>query len=143
MTPSHVLVPLDGSPLASEALNHALEIFDCQITVLNIVTPLDGGMSEGSVFEVNQDRVDDADDQATELVEAARQRVASDNQSVKTVIKTGDPSETILAYIETYDVDHIVMGSHGEDGSELKRRLLGTVSTAVIGEASIPVTIIR
>ncbi|EMA48151.1 UspA domain-containing protein [Halococcus salifodinae DSM 8989] len=100
-------------------------------------------MSEGSVFEVNQDRVDDADDQATELVEAARQRVASDNQSVKTVIKTGDPSETILAYIETYDVDHIVMGSHGEDGSELKRRLLGTVSTAVIGEASIPVTIIR
>jgi nucleotide-binding universal stress UspA family protein len=39
MAPSHVLVPLDGSPLADEALTQALELFDCRVTVLNVVTP--------------------------------------------------------------------------------------------------------
>lgn len=37
MTLSHVLVPLDGSPLAEDALEYALDVFDCKVTVLNIV----------------------------------------------------------------------------------------------------------
>ena len=41
MAPTHLLVPLDGSPLADEALTYALETFDCQITVPNVVAPLD------------------------------------------------------------------------------------------------------
>ncbi|MDJ1434613.1 universal stress protein [Halostagnicola sp. A-GB9-2] len=45
MVPSHVLVPLDGSPLATDALEHSLEVFDCEITILNVVTPLDEHMT--------------------------------------------------------------------------------------------------
>ncbi len=56
MTLTHVLVPLDGSPLADEALTYALETFDCRITVLNVVAPLDTGMSEGGVLEPDADR---------------------------------------------------------------------------------------
>ena len=41
MAPSHVLVPLDGSPLADAALEEAMETYDCRITVLNVVTPID------------------------------------------------------------------------------------------------------
>ncbi len=48
---SHVLVPLDGSPLADEALTYAMDTFDCRITVLNVVAPLDTGMSERGVLE--------------------------------------------------------------------------------------------
>jgi nucleotide-binding universal stress UspA family protein len=140
---SHVLVPLDGSPLASDALDHALETFDCRITVLNIVKPLDEGMSEGAAFVSDRERLADAEDRAAELVAAARQRVGPVSQSVETVIDTGDPAEAILAYVESHDVDHIVMGSHGGDGGKLRRRLLGTVSTAVIAEAPIPVTVVR
>ncbi len=47
MEPSHVLVPLDGSPLADAALTHAFSVFECPVTVLNVVTRLDSGMSEG------------------------------------------------------------------------------------------------
>lgn len=43
MPPSHVLVPLDGSPLSDEAFAEAVELFDCQVTVPNVVTPTDGG----------------------------------------------------------------------------------------------------
>lgn len=143
MTPSHVLVPLDGSRLADDALAHALETFDCRITVLNVVTPLDGTMSEGSAFATGPDRLDDADDRASELVAAARERVGPVDQPVETAVETGDPSEEILAYVERHDVDHVVMGSHGEGRGELRRRLLGTVSTGVLAEASVPVTVVR
>jgi nucleotide-binding universal stress UspA family protein len=141
--PSHVLVPLDGSRLASEALEYALATFDCRVTVLNVVTPLDRGMSEGSAFVIDQDRLDEADERARKLVDAARRRVGTTDRSVETVVETGDPSETILAYVEAHDVDHVVMGSHGEEAGELRRRLLGTVSTAVLGGASVPVTVVR
>jgi nucleotide-binding universal stress UspA family protein len=143
VAPEHVLVPLDGSRLADEALAHALETFDCRITVLNVVTPIDGAMSEGSVLTVDQDRLAEAEERAEELVEGARRRADSDARPVETVVETGDPAETILEYAETHDVDHIVMGSHGDEGGEIARRLLGTVSTAVVGEAPVPVTVVR
>ena len=45
MAPSHVLVALDGSPLSEAALEYALETFDCDVTVLNVVTPIEAGMA--------------------------------------------------------------------------------------------------
>lgn len=44
VAPSHVLVPLDGWPLAEAALSHALDVFDCRVTVPNVVTPLGSDM---------------------------------------------------------------------------------------------------
>lgn len=141
MAPSNVLVPLDGSPLATEALAHALETFDCPITVLNVVTPLDSGTIEGPLLDVDEDRLREAETRVERLVEQTRS--GREDRPVETVVETGDPAETILAYAESHDVDHIVLGSHSEDGGELRRRLLGTVSTAVIGEAGVPVTVIK
>ena len=74
MAPSHVLVPLDGSPLADDALVHALDTFDCQVTVLNVVTPLDSPMSEGGVLEPGEDRREGARERANTVVESAKQR---------------------------------------------------------------------
>ncbi|QLH76314.1 universal stress protein [Halosimplex rubrum] len=143
MTPSHVLVPLDGSPLADEALAHALETFDCRITVLNVVTPLDASMSEGGVLEPDERRREDARERTQSLVESARGAAAEGDRTVETVVETGDPAETILAAAEDMDVDQIVMGGHGGDRSDIGRRLLGTVATTVVGEAPVTVTVVR
>ena len=138
-----MLVPLDGSELADEALDHALETFDCRVSVLNVVTPIDGAMSEGAGLGTDRERLEAADERATELVGAARDRAESADRTVETVVESGDPAETILAYVDAHDVDHVVMGSHGDDGSAIARRLLGTVATAVVGEAPVPVTVVR
>jgi nucleotide-binding universal stress UspA family protein len=143
MPPSHVLVPLDGSPLADRALVHALETFDCQTTVLNVVQPLDSGMSEGGVLTTDDERLADARDRAETLVARAEQRATELDGVVETAVETGDPAETILAYVEAHDVDHVVMGGHGGTKSDLARRLLGTVATAVVGEAPVTVTVVR
>jgi nucleotide-binding universal stress UspA family protein len=143
MAPSHVLVPLDGSPLADEALVHALETFDCRVTVLNVVTPVDTGMSEGGVLGADDDREEMASDRAETIIERGKRRASEAGRTVERAVETGDPAETILSYAEDNDIDHIVMGSHGKDGSDLVRRLLGTVATAVVTEAPVTVTVVR
>jgi nucleotide-binding universal stress UspA family protein len=139
--PSHVLVPLDGSPLADDALVHALETFDCRVTVLNVVTPLDSGMSEGGVLD-GADRRETARERAADLSERARGRSAA-GREVETAVETGDPAETILDYAAAADVDHIVMGGHGGPRRGVAARLLGTVATTVVGEAPTTVTVVR
>lgn len=141
--PSHVLVPLDGSPLADDALDYALAVFDCQITVLNVLTPLNAGMSESGILETDEDRLAEAQERAETLIEAASVHAQRGDRTVETAIETGDPAETILSYIDDSTVDHIVMGSHGEIESSTLRRLLGTVATTVVGESPVPVTVIR
>ncbi|WP_281194460.1 universal stress protein [Halorubrum sp. F4] len=143
MAPDHVLVPLDGSPLAEEALAHALATFDCPVTVLNVITPLDADMAESGVLEPDEKREREARERAQRLVEDAQERTATEDRTVETTVETGDPAETILAYVETHDVDHVVMGGHGGERGSIARRLLGTVATTVVGEAPVTVTVVR
>jgi nucleotide-binding universal stress UspA family protein len=140
---SHVLVPLDGSPLADDALAHALDVFDCRVTVLNVVTPLDEGMSEGGILDTDESREDAARDRAQDLIERARRHADDADRDIDTVVETGDPAETILEYVDDHDVDHVVMGGHGGAKSDLASRLLGTVATVVVGEAPVTVTVVR
>lgn len=141
--PEHVLVPLDGSPLADDALTHALGVYDCRITVLNVVTPLDKPLSEGGILELDESRREAAEERAEAVLKRAREQADAVGQTVETVVESGDPAETIIDYADAHDVDHIVMGSHSEAQNALARRLLGTVATAVVGDAPVPVTVIR
>jgi len=143
MAPDHVLVPLDGSPLSDSALEHALETFDCRVTVLNVVAPLDASMSEGGVLEPGDERREAAVERADQLVARAREQAAEAGRTVDTVVETGDPAETILDSVAGSDVDHVVMGGHGGAEGSLARRLLGTVATAVVGDAPVTVTVVR
>jgi nucleotide-binding universal stress UspA family protein len=142
MDPSHVLVPLDGSPLADEALRHTLSVFDCQVTVLNILTPLDAGMSEGGVLEPDESRQADAREHANRLIQRAEAEAATADRSVETAVETGEPASKIVDYAEHNAVDHIVIGGHGGPKGMLGR-LLGTVATVVVSEAPVTVTVVR
>ncbi len=143
MKPTHVLVPLDGSPLAEKALKHALSVFDCQITVLSITPALDAGMAEGTLLEREGRRETAAEERTAQVISSARADVSKAEQPIETVCKNGNPAEEILEYVAETDVDHIVMGGHGGESGRLTRRLLGTVSTAVVGEAPVSVTVVR
>ncbi len=143
MAPDHVLVPLDGSPLSDAALSYALETFDCRVTVLNVVTPLDDGMSEGGIVGAGDQRRQQAHERAKTLVERAETTASETDRAVETAVETGDPAETILAFVDDSDVDHVVMGGHGRTEPNLVDRLLGTVATAVVSKASVTVTVVR
>lgn len=142
MEPSHVLVPLDGSPLAEEALEYALSVHGCRLTVLNVVTPIDVGMSEGGILGTGDERIEDAEERAERLIEKAESRAEEHGRDVETVVRTGPPAEAILEYVEQEGIDLVVMGSHGGDGDGVER-ILGTVSTEVVTESPVPVTVVK
>jgi nucleotide-binding universal stress UspA family protein len=143
MAAAHVLVPLDGSPLATAALKHALETAAGAVTVLNVVTPLDSAMSEGGVLEPGQERQASARKRAEKLITRAQKQAETVDQRVETAVETGDPADAILGFVAANDVDHVIMGGHGGTRGEIRRRLLGTVATTVVSEAPVTVTIVR
>jgi len=144
MKPSHVLVPLDGSPLATDALKYTLEVHGCRTTVLNVVTSIDEGMSEGSIVEEDEERHETARKHAERLVEETKEETdVAEGVDVDIVVETGMPAETVLEHVEETDVDHVVIGSHGGERGDIVSRLLGTVSTKVVTEAPVSVTVIR
>ena len=77
------------------------------------------------------------------MVEREGGQTTEADQTIETVVETGDPAKTILAYVEDHDVDHVVMGGHGGSRNAVTRRLLGTISTTVVGEAPVTVTVVR
>jgi nucleotide-binding universal stress UspA family protein len=108
-----------------------------------VVTPVDATMSEGGVLEPSEGRRESARERADRLVERARTEATEAGRTVETAVETGDPAETILAYVDDHDIDHVVMGGHGGERSAVARRLLGTVATTVVGEAPVTVTVVR
>lgn len=142
MAPSHVLVALDGSPLAEAALEYALETFDCDTTVLNVVTPIEAGMSESGLLDRDDDRLREARDRTAATIAEARPR-ANEERVLETAVEAGDPAETILEYVERHDVDQVVLGGHGGDGKGLLARVLGSVATKVVSESPVTVTVVR
>lgn len=140
--PERVLVPLDGSPLADEALEHALVVFpDAAFAVLNVITPVDAGMSEGGLLEPDEGRRTQARERAEALVDRAERRVSESDTPVEVVVESGDPATAILEYVDEGGIDHVVMGGHGR--SDLAARFLGSVATSVVTRSSVPVTVVR
>lgn len=134
--------PVDGSPLADEALVHTR----------HLRLPGDGPKrgdaarqfnERGDVLDPDESRREGVRERAAVVVERAGRRAAEAERSVGTVVETGDPAETILAYVDAHDIDHAVMGGHGGERADLARRLLGTVATTVVGEAPVTVTVVR
>jgi len=140
--PDRVLVALDGSPLATDALEYALAIFpESGITALNVAVPLDSPMSEGGVLTDEENLEEGERERAEDIVAAAADRAEDLERTVRTVTESGTPAETIVEYASENSVEHIVMGSHGR--SDLSRIVLGGVATSVIERWPVPVTVIR
>lgn len=141
-TPARVLVALDGSPLATDALDHALATFPtAEITALNVITPIDAPMSEGGVLGTDEDVEQGERERAERIVDAAKERAEGHDETVRTTTEEGRPADTIVAYAADHDVEHVVMGSHGR--SDLSRVLLGGVAASVVERSPVPVTVIR
>jgi len=132
-----VLVPVDGSESAWSALEYAVEHHpDGELTVLYVVDPMRGDYYGAEEHSSPVRR-------SEELLAEAQERLAGapDGLDVETASVTGRPTDAILDYAQTHDMDQIVMGSRGRSG--LSRLLLGSVAETVVRRAASPVTIVR
>ena len=135
-----VLVPLDGSELAEQALPHArylADTFHASLFLLWVVEAIpysgDRGEAMTAHFDVHQMAESYLERVAAELREGGRQ--------VEPQVLSGTPAETILACAEEQAIDLIVMSTHGRSG--IGRWVYGSVADKVLRGANIPVLLVR
>lgn len=137
-----ILIAIDGSPAAGEAVELGLELaegLDATAVFVHVVPQFD--VLPSSAFSPTpaiEHVVTDADrvslDAAAKLAEARGVEYA-------TRVLVGDTSDEIVAYADSIAADLIVVGSRGR--GSLKSAVLGSVSRAVLHEARIPVLVAR
>jgi nucleotide-binding universal stress UspA family protein len=142
---THILIPLDGSELAEQALPHALalgRLTQAEFTLLQAVAPVIrayGTELYGAGW----------DDQALEQVRAGAQayldRIAAalraKGPQVRTAVVDGQAAYAILEYARGQAVDLIALATHGRSG--VARWLLGGVADKVARAATLPVLLYR
>jgi nucleotide-binding universal stress UspA family protein len=126
--PSTILVPLDGSPIAEQALPYAVELAQASSLRVHLVRVVADG--------------DDDVREATRQLEAAASEVAPAMPGGVTMdVLRGDPAGALVAEAKVVADNLIVMTTHGHGG--LQRWLVGSVTDRVVRYSRDPVLVIR
>jgi nucleotide-binding universal stress UspA family protein len=139
---NRILLPLDGSAIAEQALPHAIALaqrFQAELILLRILEPLAEKL--GMTGEI----VKYAEDVTREVVEKYMENACAEVQErglrVKSSILEGRPHTEIVRFAETEQVDLIVISTRGQSG--LSRWLMGSVADRVARGVSVPVLLVR
>ncbi|MEF8814462.1 MAG: universal stress protein [Halovenus sp.] len=140
---SQILVPMDDSEYAGQALEYALNNFpEADVAVLHVVGVPSPMMGEATALALADDIEEAAAERAEPVFERAHKIANEHEREIDTIVGIGHPARNIVNRAEGYDT--IVLGAHGADWSRATRRfLVGNVAETVSKRAPIPVIIVR
>jgi nucleotide-binding universal stress UspA family protein len=138
----NILVAVDGSPDAEQALTEAIDLAESEHTPITLITavsqlPATVCLTAGEeIGKLAQDaRVD-----AAEILRRARERVP-DGLSVTVVLSEQPIRAALIGQIADGEHDLVVMGSRGR--GTVRAALLGSVSHYVLHHSPVPVLIVH
>jgi nucleotide-binding universal stress UspA family protein len=141
----HVLIPLDGSPLAEEVLEPAMalgKLMDAEYTLLQAIDPpLFRSIPAVHASGVDKQILEQSRAEALAYLEGVAERMRAEGLQVHTSVLHAPPSVAILDYAHEHAVDLIAMATHGRGG--VARMLLGSVADKVVRGAGAPVLLQR
>ena len=139
-----ILIPLDGSPLAENALKPAVLFAkhnhpNAEIILVRVVRypVVDGGLA-GAYPEI---RVDNLQDIAQEYLHSIVHSTLFHGLHVRAITQMGGPAQVICATAQHEKADLIIMASHGRVG--FGKWMMGSVAEMVARDAHIPVLIVQ
>lgn len=159
ITYQHILVPLDGSERAASAIAHAesiAKLSNARLVLLQVIPSAAMLVSETAIASPGMgmptidpflsasqfDSVEDAlVQEATKTLTDAAKPLQDSGLHVETVILSGLPADSIVAYATENKIDLIVMSTHGRTG--LSRLLFGSVAESVLRHATCPIMLVR
>lgn len=138
----HILVPLDGSPLAAAAIPYAVALArtdNARISLLAIVTPFPDhiGVPSAAAREEDERQVTIS----TAYLASIATTIRAHDLNATTVVRHGNPASAILGYAEEEACSLVVMSTHGRTG--LDRVRTGSVAQHVLRHAAIPILVVR
>jgi nucleotide-binding universal stress UspA family protein len=141
-----IIVPLDGSDLASEALTHARELasrLDAQLHLVRAIDPTMlnrvGTVGMGFDYTVVDELLSEEEQDATKFIDDQVAALSADGLKVSGVVLRGYAAAAIISVTQPGDL--IVMASHGRTG--VRRWFLGSVAEEVLRQSTVPVLLIR
>jgi nucleotide-binding universal stress UspA family protein len=147
-----IMVPFDGSKFSQKALEMAIEIskkFSASlylITIMDISSVRPPGAILGSqkkVIAKSLDVIKSAAKYEAEKILSEKASICKKNDvDVHYEVLDGAPSNALLKLIKKWDMDLVVIGSHGLSGFS-KIKALGSVSRKVSELADCPVLIVH
>ena len=137
-----VLLPLDGSPIAEQALPYAVaqaERYRSELILLRAVgfSPNSNDLSHLELGWVQEEAVNWARD----YLESIATSIRTQGVAVKVAVVQEVPHKAIIQFAEANGVDLIVICSRGQSGAS--RWLMGSVADRVVRGASVPVLLVR
>jgi nucleotide-binding universal stress UspA family protein len=138
----HILLPVDGSPLAEQAVatvQRYATAFESQVhvvRVINITAYGDGLMMESAYTPQLIETLQTA---AEEYVADIAKRITAPG-GVRAEVVVGSPAMSLEQYVEAASIDLVVMTTHGRGG--IARAALGSVTDRMLGGAA-PVLVVR
>ena len=137
-----ILVAIDGSKMSEKAVQTAVEearVLNARVHVLYVIeTGLFSSLPMDNTWEVMYSMLEKEGNAALDRMK----KLASDRGVEAEVhIRQGHAGTEILRAADEIGADLIVVGSHGK--SNIDRLLLGSVSSFVVSNSKISVTVVR
>ncbi len=138
-----ILVPLDGSELAKEALDHAEKLaktFNAEILLFQVVPfmPIYGSPELVTPLIIDEKQKETAERYLTNLAEEVRKR----GHKVTSMVRIGQQvAGEIIDFARESGADLIVMYTHGRSG--ISRWVLGSVALKILTRAQTPILLLR
>jgi nucleotide-binding universal stress UspA family protein len=137
-----IVVPLDGSELAEQALPHALAQagqFGAEVVLLKVLEPLRDVLYSAPAAVHTAEEL--SAQLAHQYLEGVAAGVREQGIAVQVAEVEGEPYVEIIRYAEEQAADMIVMSTRGHSG--LSRWLLGSVADRVVRGATVPVLLVQ
>jgi len=136
-----ILLTLDRSPLAEQALPHAVAIagaFGASLELVGVV-PI---VAQEAMYAAGAHADWESEvAQYENYLAGVLSRVQGEGLKANREIRRGDVAEEILRHAEEAEVDLIVMSTHGRSG--LGRWVYGSIADRVLRHAAVPVLLVR
>jgi nucleotide-binding universal stress UspA family protein len=137
-----ILVPLDGSQLAEQALPHAAaqaERFGAEIRLLKVLGPLPEPSMAGRGAVKMAEAV--SAELALDYLNGIAAALGEQGLPAQATTVEGKPYLEIVRFAEEHEIDLIVMCTRGYSG--LSRWLLGSVADRVVRGATVPILLVH
>lgn len=141
----HILLPLDGSQLAEEAIESARAILPqgASITLLTALSMPENwlyGADPLIVFSDYRRTLDQMEEAAKAYLERIADELRSEGFQVQTLTKYGQAAPAIMDTAASLKVDAIIMSTHGRSG--ISRWLFGSITNKVLTAPPCPVLVV-
>lgn len=145
MSYQNILVPIDGSEISLNVIQHAVDLaqaFKSKVTVVQVMTLDPYIASEYISLGQSNEMIERAREFIQTNLKQAKEQFEAKGLEVQTQLLEGESiHRSIIKAIDDLKIDLVVLSSHGRSG--FKKLLMGSVAQSLITEVSIPVFVVK